>query len=126
MSGANRRLGEWGERQARLHLAAKGYTVVANNFRCRAGEIDIVVCQGDELVFVEVKTRRGDAFGQAVESVSPARAERLAAVAEEFMQSHLSGDYHSGTQWRIDLVCLNLDRSGKLISICHIPNAVEL
>ena len=126
MSGANRRLGQWGERQARLYLEAKGYAVVANNFRCRAGEIDIVARQGDELVFVEVKTRRGDAFGHAMESISPARAERLASVAEEFLLSRLDGEYHSETAWRIDLVCLNLDRRGRLISVSHIPHAVEL
>lgn len=126
MSQANRRLGQWGERQARLHLEAKGYTVIANNFRCRAGEIDIVARQSDELVFIEVKTRRGDAFGKGEESISPTRAERLAAVAEEFLQSRLAEDYHSGTAWRIDLVCLNLDRGGKLLSVNHIPHAVEL
>ena len=126
MSSANRRLGQWGERQARLHLEAKGYTVVANNFRCRAGEIDIVARQGDELVFVEVKTRRGEAYGRAEESISPGRGERLATVAEEFLQSLPDGEYHSGTPWRIDLVCLNLDRGGKLVSVSHIPHAVEL
>ena len=126
MSTGNRRLGQWGERQARLHLEGKGYAIVASNFRCRAGEIDIVARQGDEFVFVEVKTRRGDAYGSAEESISPARAERLASVAEEFLQSRLAEDYHSGTPWRIDLVCLNLDRRGRLLSISHIPHAVEL
>jgi putative endonuclease len=126
VSQANRRLGQWGERQARLHLEAKGYTIVATNFRCRAGEIDIVTRQSNELVFIEVKTRRGDAFGKGEESISEARAERLAAVAEEFLQSRPAEGYHSGTAWRIDLVCLNLDRSGKLLSVNHIPHAVEL
>ena len=125
MSSGNRRLGEWGERQARLHLEGKGYATLASNFRCRAGEIDIVAEQGDQLVFVEVKARRGDAYGIGEESISPARAERLAEVAEEFLQARLGGDHTSGTQWRIDLVCLNMDRRGKLLSINHIENAVE-
>ena len=64
MSTPAGKLGQWGERQARVHLEAKGYAVVASNFRCRAGEIDIVARQGDEFVFVEVKTRRGDGFGR--------------------------------------------------------------
>ncbi len=126
MSDANRRLGQWGERQARLRLEALGYDIVTQNFRCRAGEIDIVARDGDELVFVEVKTRIGDSFGPASEAVSPVRAERLAAVAEEFMQSRLDGGYHSGTPWRIDIVCLDLDRRGRLTSVAHIPHAVEL
>ncbi len=125
MSAGNVRLGEWGERQARLHLEAGGYGIVATNFRCRSGEMDIVARQGEELVFVEVKTRRGDAFGGAEESISPAKAERLAAVAEEFLQSRPDEEYHSGTLWRIDLVCLNLDRRGKLLSVNHIRHAVE-
>ena len=125
MSSANGRLGSWGERQARLHLEAKGYEIVATNFRCRAGELDIVARQGEELVFVEVKTRRGNAFGGPEESISPTRAERLSVVAEEYLQSHHSGGYGSGTEWRIDLVCLNLDRSGRLVSVNHIEHAVE-
>ena len=126
MSSGNRRLGQWGERQARLHLEARGYEVVAANFRCRAGEIDIVARQGDELVFVEVKTRRGGAFGSAEDAVSPARAERLVEVAEEFLQTRMDGGYRSATPWRIDLVCLNLDRRGLLQSVNHIQHAVEL
>ena len=125
MSSSNRRLGEWGERQARLHLEDKGYSLLANNFRCRAGEIDIVARQGDQVVFVEVKARRGDAYGRAEESISPARAERLADVAEEFMQTRMAGEFDSGTAWRIDLVCLNMDRQGRLLSVNHIENAVE-
>ena len=118
-------LGQWGERQARLYLEADGYGVAATNFRCRAGEIDIVATQGEELVFVEVKTRRGRAFGQAEESISPDRAERLVAVAEEFMQSQITSGYDSHVPWRIDLVCVNLDPYGKLLSVNHIRHAVE-
>ncbi len=125
MSSGNRRLGDWGERQARLHLEANGYSLLARNFRCRAGEIDIVARQGEQLVFVEVKARRGDAYGTAEESISPARSERLAAVAEEYLQTRLSGEFSSRTDWRIDLVCLNMDRQGRLLSINHIENAVE-
>lgn len=97
-------LGRWGERQARLYLEAEGYVIIATNFRRRAGEIDLVAIDGDELVFVEVKTRRGDAFGSAEDSISPTRAERLAAVAEEFLQSRSAFPYDSETPWRIDLV----------------------
>ncbi len=125
MSSGNRQLGQWGERQASLHLETNGYVILETNFRCRAGEIDIVARQGDELVFVEVKTRRGDAFGQAQDSISPTRAERLADVAEEFLQLRLADGYHSGIMWRIDLVCLNLDRRGRLLSVNHIESAIE-
>lgn len=122
---SRRSLGEWGERQARLYLEAEGYSIVAVNFRCRAGEIDIVAIDGDELVFAEVKTRRGEAYGQAEESISSVRAERLAAVAEEFLRSRSAFPYGSETPWRIDLVCVNLDRVGRLLNVNHIRHAVE-
>ena len=125
MTASRRGLGSWGERQARLYLEAQGYDVVAANFRTRHGEIDLVVRCGVELVFVEVKTRRGGTFGGPEESISPSRAERLALVAEEYMQSEGNERYDSESEWRIDLVCLNLDRGGRLLSINHIPNAVE-
>ena len=119
------KFGQWGERQARLYLEAEGYGVVAANFRCRAGEIDIVAIDGDELVFVEVKARRGGTYGQAEESISPVRAERLAVVAEEFLQSRSAFPYDSETPWRIDLVCVNLDSGGRLLNVNHIKHAVE-
>ena len=119
-------LGRWGERQARLHLEARGYIIAATNYRCRAGEVDIVAIQGDETVFVEVKTRRGTPFGPAEESISPTRAQRLADVAQEFLQSRTPAGYHSTTPWRIDLICVNLDRRGRLQSVNHIKHAIEL
>lgn len=119
------RLGQWGERQVRLYLEDEGYGILAANFRCRAGEMDIVAIDGGEIVFVEVKTRRGDAFGQAEESISPVRAERLAAVAEEFLQSRSAFPYDSETPWRIDLVCVNLDGGGRLLNVNHVKHAVE-
>ncbi len=125
MSSGNRGLGQWGERQARLRLEASGYEIVATNFRCRAGEIDLVARLADEFVFVEVKTRRGGKYGRASESISPKRSERIAAVAEEFLQAHSPDGYASSTQWRIDLVCVNLDSNGRLVSVDHIDHAVE-
>ena len=53
------RLGRWGEEHARRYLEGKGYTVSATNYRSRWGEVDIVAQQGELLIFVEVKTRRG-------------------------------------------------------------------
>ena len=126
MSSRNAGLGRWGERQARLYLEAQGCPIVATNFRSRTGEIDIVAIDADEIVFVEVKTRRGDSYGLAEESISPVRAERLAAVAEEFLQSRSAFPYDSETPWRIDLVCVSLDRQGRLLSVNHIKHAVEL
>ena len=84
-TGARRhqRLGQSGEELAARWYRAQGYEIVARNWRCRAGEIDIVARQGDLTVFCEVKTRTSTRFGLPVEAVGAAkqlRARRLAAA----------------------------------------------
>ena len=92
----------------------------ATNYRSRWGEIDIVAQQGEELVFIEVRTRRGDAFGTPEESVTPAKSRRLIATAQDYLQTH--GLEQS--QWRIDLVSIRLDVAGKLLGVNHLEHAV--
>ncbi len=114
-------LGNFGERVAKAHLEAKGYRILATNFRVREGEVDIVAQQGDVVVFVEVKTRRGEAMGSAVEAIGARKAQRLLRVAEAFDQQHpeLPPDR------RIDLVAIDLDGEGRVVSLQHIESAVE-
>ncbi len=70
-SAPRQRLGRWGEGVAATHLEAHGYTILARNWRCAAGEIDLVARDGETLVFVEVKTRRGRAYGAPEEALTP-------------------------------------------------------
>ena len=79
-----------------------------------------MAAQGGCLVFVEVRTRRGQERGSAVESVSPAKGTRLAALAEAYCQERpdLPPDC------RIDVVAVELSPAGRLLSIEHIENAV--
>ena len=77
---------------------------------------------GGILVFVEVRTRRGTAFGTPEESITAAKSQRLTATAQFYLESN--GQEQS--QWRIDLVSINLDVSGKLLDINHLENAVEV
>ena len=116
-----RRLGAFGERVAKAHLEAKGYRILETNFRVREGEVDIVAQQGDVVVFVEVKTRRGEAMGSAVEAIGRRKAQRLLQVAEAFDQQHpeLPPDR------RIDLIAIDLDAAGRVVSLQHIESAVE-
>ncbi len=116
------RLGQWGEGHARQYLEGKGYTVSATNYRCRWGEVDIVAHHGEELVFIEVRTRRGAAFGAPEESVTAAKSQRLIATAQDYLESN--GLEQS--QWRIDLVGIHLDVAGKLLEVNHLENAVEV
>lgn len=75
-------LGKWGEDRAAAYLAEQGYHILARNWRCEAGEADIVALEGGELVVVEVRTRRGPAaLEQALISITPVKQQRLASIA---------------------------------------------
>jgi putative endonuclease len=116
-----RQLGAFGERLAAAHLEAKGYRIRARNFRCREGEIDIVAQDGETLVFVEVRTRRGDAMGGPAESVTPAKEARLVAVATAYVQALAEPP----ADQRIDVVAVQLSPGGRLLAIDHIEGAVS-
>jgi putative endonuclease len=81
-------LGRRGERLAEQHLLARGYRLVERNWRCRQGEIDLVVRDGDALVFVEVKTRTSTAFGHPFEAITPVKLARLRRLAVEWCTAH--------------------------------------
>ena len=72
-----KRLGEWGEAEARRYLETKEYVFMGRNFRVPEGEIDLVMQDGDIVVFIEVKTRTSDSFGTPEESVSREKRKRL-------------------------------------------------
>jgi len=114
-----RGLGRHGEELAARHLEDKGYQIVTRNWRCRAGEIDLVVRDGDALAFVEVRTRRGKAFGSPEESITPAKQARLATLAETYIQEEAWPG-----NWRIDVVAVEMDARGRLLRIDHYDNAV--
>lgn len=118
---SRRDLGDFGERVARAHLEAKGYRILATDFRTRECQVDIVAQLGDVLAFVEVKTRRGGEMGSAAEAIDGAQAERLLLAADEFARERAGlPDVR-----RIDLIAIDLDRSGRVVSLQHIESAVE-
>ncbi|MGQ9525096.1 MAG: YraN family protein [Armatimonadota bacterium] len=82
------KLGNTGERLALSCLASAGYTVLQTNFRCRFGEIDIVARDGDCIVFVEVRTRRGATVTCPAESIGPRKQERLVRAAAVYLSQH--------------------------------------
>jgi putative endonuclease len=78
-------LGRRGEDAAARYLEARGMTLIERNWRCRAGEIDIVALDGRVVVFCEVKTRRGERCGSADEAVDARKQRRLARVARRYL-----------------------------------------
>jgi putative endonuclease len=115
-----RRLGENGEAVARRHLEARGLTFVTRNWHCRAGELDLVMLDGDVLVFVEVKTRNGERAGRAEEAISPSKARKLLAAGEWFVADHPK---YQDLAWRCDLVAITIGRDGTA-RIDHYVNAI--
>ena len=85
-------IGRGAERLAERFLVRRGLTLVARNFRCRRGEIDLVMRDADSLVFVEVRRRRSRAFGGGLESVDESKRARLVAAAEFFLMTNRIGD----------------------------------
>jgi len=84
----NKALGEFGERLAAEHLRAAGMALLARNWTCRYGEIDIVARDGQTLVVCEVKTRSSAEFGSPLEAVGPRKAARLRRLAAHWLQVH--------------------------------------
>ena len=114
------RLGKWGEEHARWYLEGKSYKVSATNYRSRWGEVYINAQLGEEMVFVEVKTRRGAAFGTPEESVTATKAQRLIATVQGYLQKNSLEQ----APWRADLVSISPDEQGKLLRLEHVENAV--
>lgn len=85
MVDPRRMLGADGEARAAAWYLGHGYEVVARNWRCREGELDLVVRKGRRLVFVEVKARTTDRFGIPAEAVTPAKQRRLRTLARRFL-----------------------------------------
>lgn len=101
-------VGAYGERVAAAHLVAAGMVILDRNWRCPAGELDIVARDGDTLVFCEVKTRTGTGYGSPLEAVTARKAARLRRLAATWLQE-------SGVRVpdvRIDLVGVLRPRRG--------------
>jgi putative endonuclease len=82
-------LGAWGEQRAAEHFVARGATVLARNWRCREGELDLVVRERDgTVVFCEVKTRSGVGFGVPAEAVTRQKARRIHGLACRWLLDH--------------------------------------
>jgi putative endonuclease len=117
-----RAAGERGEALAARYLEKKGYRIVARNFRCPYGEIDLIASQGEYLVFVEVKTRRGrTAFDPAL-AVNARKMDKLRALAAYYLAAHyVAGHPQDELQPRFDVIAVMLAAAGPRVR--HIENA---
>ena len=104
----NKGLGSYGERVAVQRLVGQGMVLVDRNWRCDLGEVDLVLRDGDVLVFCEVKTRSSAAYGHPLEAVGRDKGARLRRLAGRWLEEH--GAHPEGI--RIDLVGVLLAERG--------------
>ena len=114
-------LGQEGESAAEEYLRHKGYRIVARNLRSSVGELDLVVEDGQVLVFVEVKARRSNAFGGAIHAVHQRKQEKLIQLAAQYLARHHIKD----RLCRFDVVLLQ-GTEAVIPQIEHIQNAFEV
>ena len=113
-------LGKEGERIAEAYLRKKGYKIIERNFRCALGELDLIVLDRRVLVFVEVKTRTGDASGTPFEAVAFRKQQKMIQAAQYFIAQRRLQQRDS----RFDVV--GISWPGRELLVEHIENAFEL
>jgi putative endonuclease len=94
-------------------LGRCGYRILARNWRCQVGEVDVVALRDRAYYFFEVRTRRGRDFGTPEESLTPAKRQRMVDVALTYLAEHELHD----VDWRLGLVAVEMDRTGRLLRV---------
>jgi len=118
MSFQGKALGRWGEQQAASYLQGQGYRLCQLNYRCPVGEVDLIVRRGGVIAFVEVKTRRHEAWGAPAEAVGRTKQRQLWRCAQWYLQQLPVKD----EQIRFDVVAVYV-RDGQQPCIEHIEAA---
>jgi putative endonuclease len=118
---ARQGLGRTGERLAAEALLSKGYSILERNFRCRHGEIDLVAEDEQDIIFVEVKARRGISFGLPEDALTMRKRRKLMEVASYYLDLHTCSD----RSWRIDVVAVQFSSSGKLEEVRIYKHAIS-
>ena len=121
MNTTRQSLGKAGEQLAAEKLVSLGYEIVARNYRCSAGEIDIVARHAQVWVFVEVRSRRGTKFGLPEDSITLRKQAHMIAAAEHYLDAN---SLHL-VPWRLDIVAIEFSLRGKLLRLDVIPAAVS-
>lgn len=112
--------GRLGERAALQYLREQGYEIIEQNWRCRAGEIDLIALQGHEIVFIEVRTRRQrNLFGDPAESIDYRKQQKLRQVAQIYL--HLKRQNNANI--RFDVITIRLNTNNTVEQLEHFEAA---
>lgn len=113
-------LGRWGEQLASQYYQQRGYVVLAQNWQCRLGEIDLIVSKNNAVVFCEVKTRRSQRYGTAIEAVTKRKVQRLRRLAQVWLKTS-SGVLIQDLEPQLDVIGITQLPGGA--ELVHIRNA---
>ena len=106
----NKEFGNLGENMAANYLELKGYDIVARNFRCRLGEVDIIAKKDNKIVFCEVKTRKSDTMGTPAEAVTEKKIEHMRKVAAVYMMWEKTTNYQVAFDV-IEIACNHIENA---------------
>lgn len=98
-------IGVAAEKRAQSYLQKQGLRCIERNFRCKAGEIDLIMAQDEQLIFVEVKYRSSHHYGQAVEFLHQAKRRKLIRAIHYYLQTLKLNPAH--TNFRLDLIAID-------------------
>lgn len=103
-SSWNQAQGRLGEALAVKYLQKQGYKIVAERFRTRFGEIDLVASRGNTLIFVEVKARHSQMYGDALEALTPKKLRHFQKAVALFLQMH--SEYRRDWHWELAAIAV--------------------
>lgn len=112
--------GAFGEEYAAKILSEAGYRILAKNFSCRFGEIDLIAEKDGILAFVEVKTRKKDSMVSGAQAVTTAKQRKIIATALIYLQR-----YPCNLQPRFDVFCVVTGHTGQIIFHDHLTGAFD-
>ena len=112
--------GEQAEQIACDYLQQQSLSFISKNYHCRRGEIDLIMQEGDSLVFIEVRYRKSAQFGSALESITVQKQKKIIITAQYYLSQHT----HSVSSYRFDVVAITSDK--KHANIEWVKDAFQL
>ena len=109
--------GSMGEQLALRYLQSQGYKIIEQNWRCRIGEIDLIAMKNDTLIFLEIRSKRSQAFGMAEHTYTTIKKQRMHRLAYLYMQIH---EYPLQQNFQIDFIAIDLNPTTSQVR--HYPN----
>lgn len=110
MTKKRKELGRYGEQLALKQYLLRGYALLYQNYRCRFGEIDLVLKKQQKLLFIEVKTRTSSAYGPAEEAISPRKQHKIRTVSLYFLKNY---PQYAHYEIQFDVVSIFIDTREK-------------